>query len=103
MNFVAPMWLAAAGLAGAGVLLAHLFATTIPPQDVFPTAAFIPQSTPRVVVRSRRLSDLLLLLLRLLAVALLGFAFAGTHVRRPPPSRIVIVDASRAVASLPAL
>jgi len=101
VNFVAPLWLAAAGLVGAGVLIAHLFSSTVPPQDVLPTVRFIPESTPLTVMRSRRVSDRLLLLLRLLAVALLGFALSGAHVSRRAPSGIVLIDASRAVASLP--
>ncbi len=101
MNFVAPLWLAAAGLVGAGVVIAHLFRSTVPPQDVLPTVSFIPESTPLTVMRSRRVSDWLMLVLRLTVVALLGLALAGAHLERRAPSNIVLVDASRAVGSMP--
>ncbi len=101
MSFTAPLWLAAAGLVAAGVLVAHLFRTTVPPQDLLPTVQFVPESAPLTVLRSRRLSDLWLLLLRLLAVALLGLALAGAHMRREPPARVVLIDVSRAVGAMP--
>jgi hypothetical protein len=100
MSFAAPIWLAAAALVGAGVLIAHLFSPTVPPQGVLPTVRFIPEGAPLTVLRSRTVSDWLLLILRLLAVALLGFAFAGAHLRRRAPERVVVVDVSRAVASI---
>jgi hypothetical protein len=97
MNFVSPLWLGAAGVVAAGVVFAHLFSSTIPPQDVLPTVRFIPESTPLTVMRSRRISDWLLLVLRVAAVLLLGMALAGAHLERRAPSTIVLVDASRAV------
>jgi hypothetical protein len=100
MNFVAPLWLAAAGLVAAGVVYAHLFTSTIPPQDVLPTVRFIPDSVPLTVLRSRRVSDWLLLALRLAVVALVGLALAGAHCARRAPPNVVIVDASRAVGSM---
>ena len=102
MSFAAPLWLAAAALVGAGVLFAHLFSPTIPPQGVLPTVRFIPEGAPLTVLRSRRVSDWWLLLLRLLAVGLLGLALAGAHVRRSAPDRVVVVDVSRAVGSMSA-
>jgi hypothetical protein len=101
VTFAAPLWLVAAAAVGIGVLVAHLFRTTVPPQDLLPTVRFIPESTPLTVLRSRRLSDVALLLLRLAIVALLGLALAGPHVRRRAPDRVVVLDASRAVGALP--
>jgi hypothetical protein len=100
VSFLAPIWLAAAAIVGMGVVIAHLFTATVPPQDVLPTVRFVPEGTPMTVLRSRRVSDLLLLFLRLLAVTLLGLALAGAHVRRDAPPRVVVVDLSRAVASV---
>src|SRR5262245_32091233 len=99
MSFVAPLWLAAAAVVGSGVLFAHLFSTTVPPQDVLPTVRFIPDGTPLTVLRTRRITDWWLLLLRLLAVVLLGLALSGAHVSRNAPARVVLLDVSRAVAS----
>ena len=99
MSFLAPLWLGIAAVVGIGVVVAHLFSTTLPPRDVFPTARFIPEEPPLTVLRSRRVSDLPLLALRLLAVAALGLAFAGAHLSRSAPARVALVDLSRAVGS----
>ena len=99
MSFAAPIWLAVAGLVAAGVVVAHLISTSVPQRDPFPTARFVPEGTPLTVLRTRRLTDLALLLLRLLAVVLLGFAFAGARISRSGPTRVVLADHSRAVAS----
>jgi hypothetical protein len=100
MSFAAPLWLAAAALVAAGVVIAHLFSTSVPPRDLLPTVRFVPEGAPLAVLRTKRISDVALLLLRLLAVTLLGFALAGAHVPRRGPSRVVVVDRSRAVASI---
>lgn len=99
MSFLAPLWLAVAGVIGAGVTFAHLFSATVPPQDVLPTVRFIPEGTPLTVLRTRRITDGWLLLLRLVAVALLGLALAGAQVARHAPARVVLLDVSRAVGS----
>ncbi|HEU4996377.1 MAG TPA: BatA domain-containing protein [Gemmatimonadaceae bacterium] len=99
MSFVAPLWLAVAAVVGAGAVFAHLFSTTVPPQDVLPTVRFIPEGTPLTVLRTRRITDWWLLLLRLMAVALLGLALSGVHVTRGAPPRVVLLDVSRAVES----
>jgi hypothetical protein len=100
VSFVAPLWLAVAGAIGVGVVVAHLFSTDVPPRDVLPTVRFVPEGAPMAVLRTRRLTDLFLLLLRLLAVALLGFALAGAHVKRDGPRRVVVADLSRAVGAM---
>jgi hypothetical protein len=101
MTFAAPIWLAVAAAAAIGVLLAHLFSPSVPQRERLPTTRFIPEDAPLAVLRTNRLSDWLLLLLRLAVCILFGLALAGAHVPRRAPSRVVIVDASRAVASLP--
>jgi len=100
VSFAAPLWLGIAALVGAGVLVAHLFQRTVPPQDVLPTVRFVPAGTPMAVRRSRRLSDVLLLLLRLAIVALLGVALAAPYASTGAPARVVLADRSRAVASI---
>lgn len=96
MSFTAPLWLGVAGATALGVLIAHLFSTSMPPRQVLPTVRFVPQGAPMAVLRTRRLTDLALLALRLLAVALLGLALAGAHVPRSGPPRVMVVDVSRA-------
>ena len=97
MSFVAPLWLIGAAVVAAGVVLAHLFSTSTPPEQVLPTARFVPQGTQMAVLRTTRLTDIALLLMRVLAVLLLGLALAGAHVPGSGPSRVVLVDASRAM------
>jgi hypothetical protein len=98
VSFAAPLWLAVAGVVAAGLILAHLISTSVPRRDPFPTARFIPEGAPLTVLRTRRLTDVALLLLRLLAVALLGLALAGARVAKGGPTRVVLADRSRAVA-----
>jgi hypothetical protein len=92
--------MALAGAAALGVLLAHLFSPSVPQRDRLPTTRFIPENAPLAVLRTNRLSDWLLLLLRLAVCLLVGLALAGAHLPRHAPSRVLIVDASRSVASL---
>lgn len=99
MSFLAPVWLAIAGAAAVGVVIAHLFSTNTPPKQLLPTVRFVPQGAPMAVLRTRRLTDIVLLLLRMLAVALLGLALAGAHFPVQGPRRVVLVDASRAVGT----
>ena len=96
MSFLAPVWLAAAAVVGVGVLVAHLFATSIPPQEMLPTVRFVPEREQTTVLRTQRLTDIGLLLLRLLAVALVGVALAAPVMSREAPGRVVLVDLSRA-------
>lgn len=95
MSFAAPIWLAIAGLVAGGVVVAHLITRSQPRHDVLPTVRFIPQTAPLTVTRTRRPTDLLLLLVRLFAVALLGLALAGAHVTRSAAPRVIIADVSR--------
>jgi hypothetical protein len=99
MSFASPAWLAVAAAIAAGVVIAHLFSTNLPPQQVLPTVRFIPPRAPMAVLRTRRITDLALLLLRLLAIALLGMALAGAHWPIKGPPRVVVLDVSRSVAT----
>lgn len=100
MTFTAPIWLALAAAAALGVLVAHLFSPSVPRRERLPTTRFIPADAPLAVLRTNRLSDWLLLLLRLTVCILLGLALAGAHVPKRAPARVLIVDGSRAVASV---
>ena len=97
MSFLAPLWFAAAAAAVLGVVALHLITTQRPPPAALPTARFVPQGDARASSRAARPTDLLLLLLRCLALLLLGTAFAGpvTHSRGSSLARVIVVDRSR--------
>ncbi len=76
MSFLAP-WMMFVGVAGAlGVFALHLLTTRRPPAVMLPTARFVPESDVRAVARASRPTDVLLLVLRALAVLAIGAAFA---------------------------
>ncbi|MEP7324938.1 MAG: BatA domain-containing protein [Gemmatimonadota bacterium] len=101
MRFLAPGWLLA-GVVGALLVAAiHFLARRHPRPFSFPTARFIPERPASAAALARSPSDLLLLLLRSVAVLLLGAAFAQPVF--PPPRHtalIAIVDRSPAVSAL---
>ncbi|MBI3566704.1 MAG: BatA domain-containing protein [Gemmatimonadetes bacterium] len=101
MTWLAPAWLAVAALAAAGAIALHFIATARAPESPLPTARFVPAGTASAAARARRPADLLLLALRVLALALLGAAFAGPLFVRPGATlrRVVVADASRSSAS----
>ena len=101
MSVLAPYFLLAAAFVAAGVVALHFLARSQPPRTLFPPSRFVPESRERAPSRSVTPNDLLLLALRVLAVMLLGLAFARptlTAARRALV-RIVLLDRSRAVAS----
>jgi hypothetical protein len=97
MTFLAPFWFAVAAIAAAGIIALHLITTRHPPAAPLPTARFVPRGDARAASRASRPTDVPLLLLRLLALILLGAAFAGPVARGGGASlaRVVIVDRSR--------
>jgi hypothetical protein len=97
VSFLAPFWLGVAAAAAAGIVALHLITTQRPPPAALPTARFVPQGDARASSRAARPTDLLLLLLRCLALLLLGTAFAGpvTHSRGASLARVIVVDRSR--------
>lgn len=97
MTFLAPLYFAVAAIAAAGIFAWHLIATRRPPSAPLPTARFVPHGDARAASRTSRPTDVPLLLLRVLALVLLGAAFAGPVTRRGGASlaRVVIVDRSR--------
>lgn len=100
MSFLAPIMLAVGAIAAAAVVAMHLLTTRRPPTAVLPTARFVPVSDARAVARSSRPTDLLLLACRVLAVLLLGAAFAQPVLDLPGPSvrSVVMLDRSASVA-----
>lgn len=99
MTFLAPWVLAAAGAAALAAVVLHLIALARPPAAVLPTARFIPDASARAASLTRRPTDRWLLLLRVLALLLLGAAFARP-VRTPPrePMRtLLLVDRADSV------
>lgn len=101
MTLLIPLYFYAALGVAAGVVGLHFIVTRQPPSIPLPTARFVPRSAVRVVTVDRP-QDLVLLLLRVLAVLLVGLAFARPVLvpGRRPVARIVVADVSRAVGSV---
>lgn len=102
MTFLAPVFLfAAVGVAAVGVAL-HFIVTRQPTSSPLPTVRFVPISQVRVTRLAPLPEDLLLLLVRALAVLLLGAALARPVIlpHRRPVARVVLADASRAVGAI---
>ncbi|HJU66368.1 MAG TPA: BatA domain-containing protein, partial [Gemmatimonadaceae bacterium] len=102
MSFLAPWFLVAALGVSAIVVALHLLARQRPRVAPLPTARFVPERPAVAPSRSRRPTDLLLLAMRVAAVLLAGTAFARPHLggERRAVARVVLLDLSRAVASL---
>lgn len=79
----------------------HFLARQRPPEAPFPTARFVPARAVRAPSRSARPEDLILLMVRVLAVLLVGAAFAQPVVRpqRIPMVRMVVLDVSSSARS----
>lgn len=99
MMFLAPGYFIAACVVAAAVVALHFLETRDPRTSVFPTVRFVPQAQVRSFAPVLRLTDVLLLLLRVAIVLLLGAALAQPHVPliSKEVARIVVVDVSRAV------
>src|SRR6185436_20867994 len=77
MTWLIPSAIAIAAGASLVAIALHFIARSRPVAEVFPTARFIPQRAIHARTRSLALTDVLLLLLRVLAIMLLGVAVAG--------------------------
>ena len=100
-----PLYLLAAGLASAAVIALHLLAWRRPTPHPLPTARFVPPSAVRAVSRAVRPTDLVLLLVRVAALLLAGLALARPVLApvRAGTARVLVLDASRRVASMAAV
>lgn len=100
MSFLAPLVLGLGALAAAAVVALHLLTTRRPPPSPLPTARFVPLSEARAVARARRPTDLFLLAMRVLALLLIGAAFARPVLDAPGPRvrSVVLLDLSATVA-----
>jgi len=96
MSFLFPFWFGVAAAGVLGAIALHLITTQRPPAAMLPTARFVPEGDARASSRAARPTDLLLLLLRCVALLLLGTAFAGpvTHSRGSSLARVVVADRS---------
>jgi hypothetical protein len=96
VTFAHPWALLAAVGAAIAVIALHVIARRRPREVPFPTARFVPARSVRAPSRSTRPADLALLLLRVLALLLLGAAFArpALQAERRPMARVVALDLS---------
>jgi len=100
MTFLAPWALWAAGAVSAAVIALHTLASKNPKVTALPTTRFIPDVPLRATARAIRLSDVLLMVLRVAVVTLAGVAFARpvlTGARRAV-GRVVMADRSPAIS-----
>ena len=102
MSWLLPSALAIAGVACVALIAAHFIARDRPVAEPLPTARFVPDRRIHARTTSIALSDLLLLALRIAALAAIGLGIAGPIVAaaRGRVARIVLVDRSRSVLSL---
>ena len=102
MTWLVPSALAIAGVAALIAAALHLIARSRPIAEALPTARFIPLRGVHARTRSIAMSDVMLLLLRIAAIAAIGAAIAAPIVARARGrvTRILVVDRSRAGASV---
>ena len=96
MTFFAPWALWVAGAVSAAVIALHILASNNPRVTALPTTRFIPDVPLRATARALRLTDMLLMLLRVAAVMLVGVAVARPELTgaRRAVGRVVMVDRS---------
>ncbi|MEX2109573.1 MAG: BatA domain-containing protein [Gemmatimonadaceae bacterium] len=97
MSFLAPGFLFASLAVAAAIVALHFIVTRQPRSAILPTARFVPDTRATAVARAKRPSDLLLMLLRVLAVVAAGAALAKPVLERSraPDARVILVDLSR--------
>lgn len=101
MSWLFPSALAIAGLAALAAIALHFIARSRPLAEPLPTARFVPVRPIHARTRSIALSDALLLLLRIAAIATLGAAIAApVGPARGRVARIIVADRSLDVASI---
>jgi hypothetical protein len=101
MSWLVPSMFVIGGVATALTIALHFIARSRPLAEPLPTARFIPQQPVQARARSMALSDLLLLVMRVLAIVALTAGAAGPVLSsRGRVLRVVVVDRSRGVASI---
>lgn len=104
MSWLIPTALTVASIAALATIALHFIARSRPVAEPLPTARFIPDRAIHARTRSIALTDVVLMLLRVAAVLLLGFAVAGpVFAAGGKISRIVVADRSRSVANIDAV
>lgn len=102
MSWLLPSALAIAGIGAIAAIALHFIARSRPLAEPLPTARFIPERPVHARMRSIKLSDVPLLLLRLAALLALGAAVAGPVFAGATGTvtRVIVADRSRAVANI---
>jgi hypothetical protein len=101
MTWLLPSALGFAAVAIGVTVALHFISRSRPAAESLPTARFVPRRTLDARTRSLSLTDVPLLLLRAVSLAALGVAVAGPMLApHGRVARVVIVDRSRAVASV---
>jgi hypothetical protein len=102
ISILLPWMLGAAVVGSAVVFLWHLLSVRQPPELLLPTTRFVPGAEASSVARRPRPNDLLLMLLRMVAVAAIATAFAGVRCAAADAqyARLVYVDHSSSTDSL---
>lgn len=100
LSFIAPGYLLAALAAAGGLVATHFIVRRQPRALALPTARFVPDAPVLTTGWDRRLSDLVVLVLRVLCVLLAGLALAGPFLRERAggSAKLILADRSRAVA-----
>jgi hypothetical protein len=98
LSFAVPWVFGVAVGAAAVVFGLHLLSVRTPPVLLLPTARFVPGGDARAVARQPRLNDLLLLVLRVLALLCAGAAIAGVQWSSSRASRLRLVIADDGMA-----
>ncbi len=96
IRLLAPGALVAATVAAALITLLHFLSVRRPPVLLLPTARFLSPRDVRAVSRNRKPSDLLLLLLRVLALLAVGLAMSSPNLDSVSSSfaNVIVADAS---------
>jgi hypothetical protein len=93
-------WAFGAAIVGALVVIGlHLLSVRRPPELLLPTTRFLPDRAVRAVSRTKRPSDLLLLLLRVAALLAVGLAAAQPTWRPRARTRATLVVVDRGVVA----
>ncbi len=96
MTFLAPGWIALAGIASLAVVAIHFIAWRLPRAMTLPTARFVPDEPARLAARTVRLADLPLLVLRVACLMAGGLAMARPALQPSPQGTAAVVAMERA-------